>query len=271
MGQGPLDKLAAAWRWFACWGGYMLLTASPARLREQPPRRFRGAWAQLMLISLAWGAFLAWLWSTAGTVFGDHSGMHLMHAAAVMVATAGWLYRRSLLALARCLGGRNARTRSLTATLLLLVLVLTLLGLHQAYDPALQANVLPPALRWICPMVVQRVLILTPLWGGWAMLVTCLLGKAADGDLAVAAFARTCTAPAVAVAMVVPLAGTLLYLYFLNWWRVLVPGGAICAALVGGYVLCRTNGGLSRRVLLANNFLTQLAFMLFYLAARQRL
>jgi len=235
----PLGRL---WRWLSHLGGYVLLTASAERLGAEAPQRFRHAWAQLMVMSLLWGVFLAWLWGTAWTVFGDYFGLPLMHVAAVVSVTALWLFRRSLLALGRCLGGRDTRVQNLVGTVALLILALTLLGLQKSYDRDALAW-LPPMWQWACPMLVH-----------------------------VAAFAEGCSAPAAALSVVLPLAGTVLYLHFLrtyvNWWRLTVPAVTIAAAIVAGVLLSRRTGGLTRRALLAGNLLTQLAFILVYLANR---
>jgi hypothetical protein len=248
------------------------LTAPAERLAADAPRGFRHAWAQLMVVSLLWGVFLAWLWGTAWTVFGDYFGLPLMHVAAVVSVTALWLFRRSLLALGRCLGGRDPRVQNLVGTVALLVLALALLGLRKSYDRDALAW-LPPMWQWACPMLVQRVLILAPLWGAWAMLIACQFCKPAD-DAArgVIAFAEGCSAPAAALSVVLPLCGTVLYLHFLrnyvNWWRLIVPTVTVAVAIAAGVLLCRRTGGLTRRALLASNFLTQLAFILVYLANR---
>ena len=256
------------WRRFSGQPGYRLLTASSASVRDEPPGRFRRAWAQLMLISLLWGVFLAWLWGTALTVFDFFSGIPLIPAAAVVAATALWVFRRSLLAWSRCLGGADPRVQDLVATVTVVTLALVLLGLKRSSDTDV-VRWLPLAWRWVFPMVVQRVLILAPLWGAWGMLVTCQFCKPTDDTEApVAAFAKGCTPPAAAVAMVLPLAGTLMYLYFLGWWRLMVPGVTGLGAILGGVLLCRATGGLTRRALLANNLLTQLLFLLAYLATR---
>jgi len=247
---------------------YMLLTASPQRLADELPGRFTHVWAGLMLASLTWGVLLAWLWGTAWSVFRDYEGMPLMQVAVVVSATVLWLYRRSVLSLSQCLGGKDARTQNLITTLVLVVFALALLGLRTPRDAFHDIN-LPPAWQWTYPAVVQRVLILAPLWGAWAMLVTCQFCKPNDDtEPAVSAFARGCGPLVAAVCMAVPLAPTLLYFYFLNWWRVMLPAVTIFTAIAAGLIFCRRTGGLTRRALLAANFLTQLAFILSYLANR---
>lgn len=258
------------WRWFSSLAGYMLLTAPAERLGEKSPRRFRNVWAQLMLLGLLAGVLLSWLWGTAWTVFGDYFGLPLMQVAVVASVMALWLFRRGLLALARCLGGRDERVQNLVATVLIVVLALALLGLRKSYDRDVW---LPAVWRWVCPMVAQRVLALTPLWGAWGMLIACQFCKPADDvPPAVAAFAKGCTAPAVALSLVLPLAGTVSYLYLLtyyrNAWQLTVPAVTILGAIAGGVVLSRRTGGLTRRALLANNLLTQLVFIVAYLANR---
>ena len=47
-----------------------------------------------------------------------------------------------------------------------------------------------------------------------------------------------------------------------------IPAAAFVAAVAGGLVLCRRAGGVTRQALLANNLVTQIAFLLAYLANR---
>ena len=272
-----LKPVLAGPAWLLRRPGYLLLAADEAALARQDPARFERAWVSLIGISLVWGVFVAWWWATAGMVF----SRYLMHTALVVAVTTLWLFRESLLALCRCLGGDDGERRHLICTVLVVALALMLQGLRKPEDPTQPPlewlSAFPAALRvrleglWrgVFPEVVLRVLMLAPLWGAWAMLITCQFCKpSARTEPAVAALARGCGAAAGTLTMALPLGGTLLYLYFLDWWRLLVAGLTILTAILAGLLLCRRAGGLTRRALLAVNFLTQLAFLITYLASR---
>ena len=247
----------------------LLLTGGDDRLGAISPRRFGRAWATFMALSLGWGIVAAWLWHAAWAVFGDHSGVYLMHTAVILSVMALWLYRRGLLALGRAAGGNDAGAAGMAAAVILVVLALAMSGLRRAQDPDF-VGALPDAWRWICPTVAQRVLILAPIWGGWAMLVTCQFCKPVERtERQVKSFARGCDPLAAAVCMGVALAATLLYFHFLDWaWRLTIAGVTVFAAICGGVVLVRREGGLRRSALLAVNVLTQIAFVLAFLASR---
>jgi hypothetical protein len=83
-----------------------------------------------------------------------------------------------------------------------------------------------------------------------------------------AAFAAGCGPMTAALAMLIPLGGSLFYFSFLGWWQLVIPACTIPLAIAEGLGLCRLNKGLDRRVLLGANVATQLTFLLAYLAAR---
>lgn len=274
------DILLAGPRWIMRSGGYLLLAGRDEALAAAP--RMGRAWLSLIGVSLLWGVFMAWLWSTAWSVFGDYSGMHLMHTAVILSFSALWLYRRGVEAVSECLGSAG-RSQTLGTVVAVLVWALMLLGLRQSHDLDVVVwpggwlaglseawrHALAQLWRGLFPMVVQRVLILAPLWGAWGMLATCQFCRPTERTSApVAALARGVTAPVLALAMALPLGMTLLWLYFLDWWRLLVPGVTIVFAIAAGRVVCTREGGLTRRALLAVNVLTQLAFLAAYLANR---
>jgi uncharacterized membrane protein YozB (DUF420 family) len=62
------------------------------------------------------------------------------------------------------------------------------------------------------------------------------------------------------------LAWSILYFRFLPWAQVGISALAALAAVLGGLALCRRAGGLTHQVLLAANLLTQIVFLLVYLA-----
>lgn len=253
-----------AYRWLTRWPSCLLLAAPDDALSAEPPGRFRHAWAGLMVLGLAWGVGMAALWTWSGWLFGWYSGMPLMPAAAVLAAVTLWMYRRSLLALSRLLGGREAAP-AVVATLTA-VLALALLGLRgwneDGFPPAL-----PQLLQGLWPRASCRTLILMPLWGAWAMLITAQFRRPTDRtEPAVAAFARGCGPLSAAGSMGVLLAVTIRQFDYLPWWQLSIPGVTIAVAIAGGLGLCRRAGGLKRSALLAVNLLTQTAFLLAYLA-----
>jgi hypothetical protein len=280
MARSARDILLIVPRWIARSGGYLLLAGREDALAAAP--RMGRAWLSLMGVSLLWGVLAAWLWSSAWTVFGDYSGMHLMHTAVLLSVSALWLYRRGLVAVSECLGSAS-RSESLVTVVVVTVWTLMLVGLRRSHDLDVVVwpggwlaglsetwrHALAGLWRGLFPMVVQRVLILAPLWGAWGMLAACQFCHARERTSEpVAALARGVSAPALALAMTLPLGMTLLWLYFLGWWRLMVPGVTIVFAIAAGRVLCAREGGLTRRVLLAVNVLTQLVFLAAYLANR---
>lgn len=122
------------------------------------------------------------------------------------------------------------------------------------------------------PEAILRVLVLLPLWGVWALMAPLHFCRLADdADALLAGFASQ-PVLATAACMAVPLAGTL-------WWYSQVLGGwaslpALAGLLAGGplgSLLCRRGGGLNRRNLLAGSGLTQLLFLVAYVAAKELL
>jgi len=261
-------NLGTAFRWLASRPGYMLLAADDEKLAAAPPQRFARAWVELVLLSLGWGILSVGLWGVALKFVGDYySGIPFMPVAAVVAPMTLWLYRRSLLALAESLVGADPAGKAVGGAVIVVVIVLSLLGLekHGRDWPFY----LPPAWQWVCPMAPYRVLIVAPVWGAWAMLITCQFCRSRDHtEPAVAAFARGCGPVAAAACLAPLLAATLLYFHFLGVWRLIVPAAAVVAAVAGGLLLCRASGGLRRRALLAVNMLTQIVFFLAYLANR---
>lgn len=248
--------------WLANRGGYLLLTAEDEALDARPPSAFAWAWLDLMAVSLLWGLLLGWLWSTCWTFFGDYTGVYLAQVAVVGAVFALWVARRSLVAFCSYLsgdvGGRVAAIAGVTIALFMLLLCV------RPYDNReMNAPQLGPYWSWLYPLAVQRVLLLMPLWGAWAMIIlTQFCRPCQRSGPAVAAFARGCGALTAAGLMALPLGLSFLYLHYLGWWRPAIP---LAVAILGGLALCRLDGGLSRRALLASNFLTQLAFLLMYL------
>jgi len=255
-------------RWLRRRPAYMLLTADDDALAGESPKRFAFAWAGLMGLSLVWGIVIVCLWDWSGKLFSWYSGIPLMPAAVVVAPTALWMFRRSLTALSELLS-RSASGASLTEAVLLALFVLSLLGLRRWNED--YKMYLPEFLSWLHPGASYRVLILMPVWGAWSMLVTAQFCRPGERTgAAVAAFARGYGALTTALCMGVLLAVTINQLNFLPWWQLSVSGVTVAVAIAGGVVLCRRTGGLTRRALLAGNFLTQLAFLVAYLAVKWR-
>ena len=254
-------------RWLVQRPSYMLLTADDARLAAEAPQRFRRAWLGLMALSLLWGGAMWYLYGTAWTLFGEVTGLRLMSAGVVVVATVAWLYRRSVVDLGRMLtGGRDAQAAPAAAGVTVL-LALAMLGLESGQPD--YSDSLPWFLHWI-PRTMFRVLILGPLWGAWAMLIIPQFCRpTARTEPVVDAFIRGCGPMTAAACMLVPLAATL-YSYRMyrqdGWWYLSIPAAPVLAAIFGGWALCRAEAGPTRRALLAANMLTQIAFILAYLA-----
>lgn len=259
-----IDKLVHICRGLLSRPSYMLLAASDDELSRQPPQRFVHAWWGLLLLSLAWGVALACLWAGAWAVFAHSStSLHLIPALSFVLATTLWLYRPATLSLAEALAGRDARSLGVSVV----VVSLLLAGIGLPGGGVRSSLHLSVWWQWLQPYPEYRVLILAPVWGAWAMLVTCQFRKPCDQtEPAVVALARG-AGPIVATAsMGALMAASLCWLNFLPWTRVLIPAVAAVVATVGGPVLCIRAGGLKRSALLAGNLLTQFAFWMAYLA-----
>ena len=243
----------------------MLMTASDDALSREDPARFTHAWPELMLLALGWAICSIGVWSGAWTLFRDY-GMIIVPALATLCLLVLWPLRRSLVTLAELLGGNNATARAMTAALLVVVLALCLVRVNaEVVYFKLQ---LPGASFWLWPdWKHYRALLLMPLWGGWSMMVLGQFCKPGEQtEPAVAAFARGCGAAVAAVCMGLLLAGSIVYFSYLPWTQLSISGTAVLTAIVGGAVVAKACGGLKRKVLLTTNFLTQMAFLLSYLA-----
>lgn len=259
--------IVSTYRWLVARPSYMFMTADDARLAARAPQLFRRAWLGLMALSLLWGAAMAYLYGAAWAVFGEVTGLRLMSAGAVVAVTVGWLYRRAVADLGLTIaGGDNVRAAPVAGAITVL-LALALLGLESGRPD--YSDSLPWFLHWI-PRTMFRTLILGPLWGAWAMLIIpqfCRPTKRTEP--AIRAMVRGCGPMTAAACMVVPLAATL-YSYRMfcedGWWYLSIPAAPVLAAIFGGWALCRTDAGPTRRALLSANMLTQIAFILAYLA-----
>ncbi|MGC9455487.1 MAG: hypothetical protein ACP5HU_11590 [Phycisphaerae bacterium] len=248
--------------------GYMLLAADDHRLSAEPAQRFRWAWVELMLLSAAWGVASALLWELCANTFGWYStDFPLIPAAAVLTVTVLSLYRRAITATAELLGGKQQAGTSAAAAIIVVVMALILLGLR-SWQPDWPVH-MHPWLQWLRPRTMYRPLVLAPVWGAWAMLITPQFRRPDAGtEPQVAQFARGCGPFAAAVCMAAPLTGSIVYFNHMPWTQLGISATAVLTAVAGGQILCALGGGLRRRNLLAANLLTQMAFLLAYLANR---
>ena len=258
--------LRSTYLWLVNRPSYMLLTAGAERLAAQPPHRFARAWVGLMLLSLGCALALVAAASWSWLLFQDF-GRLIMPSLAATAVFVLWPFRRGMVALAETIAGDDSTARALTASVLVLALMMCLLRIspvnHHEYS-------LRGWLIWLRPEnEFFRLLLLMPLWGGWEMLIAVQLGKIGDvTEPAVAAFARGCGPVPMVLSLAAVLAITIQYFNFLPWAQVSISAAAIVAAAVGGAALCRRSGGLTRRALLAGNVLTQFVFLLAYLVVR---
>jgi hypothetical protein len=261
--------VSSAQAWLAHRPAYMLLTAGDAPLSAEPPRRFHRAWMELMGISLLWGVILVNLWGVAWSVFRDYEPL-VMPAMATSGLFCLWPFRRGIAALADFLAPQEATTRSVAASAIVLVVALSFLGLKPDWH-RWEFTRLPWWIAWLQPDAkLYRVLLLMPLWGAWSMLITVKFCRPDERtEPQVSAFARGCGAPAAAGCMAVLLGASIAYFHHLGVGsQVAIFAVTVLAAIGGGAGLSRAAGGPCRQVLLAANVLTQIAFILAYLAGR---
>jgi hypothetical protein len=263
-----ITRLIAAGHRLAGRPSLMLLTASDEQLNGQPPQRFVNAWPGLMALSLGLGVLLAVLWGLAWQLFKEPANILFTPVAVTVAVFVLWPFRRGMAALAEIIAGPQLTNRAVASALLVAVLTLCLLGLGGGRYHS--EKVLPDFLAWARPSAeLYRVLILMPLWGGWAMLITgqfCRANQATEP--AVVAFTQGCGPLAATACMLPPALLTWAYFHFLGGWEISMSAVTIFAAIGGGVVLSRRAGGLRHSALLAANVLTQLVFVLTYLANR---
>ena len=265
---GLVGAIRSVWRWLTARPSYQFVTLSEQKLRYLPARRFSRAWFGLMAGSLGWGIASAWLWAGVWKLFNDPRDLMIMPAL-MMAGAILWLFRRGAVALIEIAFGREGTGRGLGGAALVVLLVMVLLRLQAYWYTGHLEYSLPDCIAWVRPGgKVYRVLVLMPLWGAWSMMAVCQFYKPTRRtERSVAAFARGCGPVATAVCMAVPLAMTIGYVGHLGLRAQLtIPAVTIGTAIVGGLVLCRATGALSRRGLLAGNILTQIVFVLVFLA-----
>lgn len=261
--------LADVLGWLVRRPGYMLLTAGDERIAAESPSRFAHAWAELLALSIGWGLASVGVWVAVWNLFGEPSGF-VMHALAVTAMLLLWPFRRAVTGAVELLFGADPAPRAIAAAVWVLALTTGLLALQRVYRHEVPLH---EWIAWIRPWEkLYRVLILTPLWGAWAMLITPQFRRpTSTTDPAIAAFARGCGPLAATAVMGGLLALTIKYFGFLPWEQLSISGVTILTAIVAGAVFCRLDRGLTRRALLAANAVTQLTFLMAYLAAQHLL
>ncbi len=260
------DTMKAIFHWLTHRPGYMLLTAGDEELSAERPERFARAWMELLILSLGWGMAMWGIWAGLWPIFGPK----ILPAILVGAFWLLWPGRRVAASTAEFLGGRNVTNRAIAASIWAILLVVCLAMLEQTWR---RDSPLPGFLAWFRPSdKIYRPLILMPLWGCWAMLITPQFCKPRHGcSPAVAAFARGCGALSAAAVMGLLLAVTIIYFNYLPWEQLGISGVAIATAVIAGIVCCRLRGGLCRSALLGANAATQMAFLLACVAAQHLL
>jgi len=245
------------------------LTASEAhvdRACAKPPRRPAAA---LMALAFGFGLLQVGLWDMTFHLTWPGRLDWQVPSAVCAAAMVLLLHRQAALALIDTAAARGPRAIRWFALAGLTVAVgLLLYHALRRSDPDWPTH-LPAGWTWLWPRALHRALLLAPVWGAWAMLILGRFHRAGDRtDRPTRRLAENVSPVAAAVGLAVPLAGSLIYLNFAYPWHVVPPIGAVVAALGGGTALVRLRGGLGRPVLLATNFLTQLAFLVSYLIVR---
>jgi hypothetical protein len=266
MNERDDNSGAGVWAWLARRPGQMLLSGDEEALSGEPAERFARAWVGLLAASLLWGLAMLAVWGAAWRVFQDYSVLILPPAAVGALFCLG-PFRRGTVALADELGGRDATARAVAAAVVVLVLGLCLVRLYSPYErlDAWWIKRLLPGEKF------YRVLVLMPLWGAWAMTIAVKFCRPTERTAPqVRAFERGCPAPAAAGWMAALLAVSLICFHHLGPGSQLgIPVVTIFGAILSGLVLCRRHGGPDRSALLAANVLTQIVFVLAYLAGRE--
>jgi len=248
---------------------YMLLTADDERLEVEEPQRFARSWIGLIALSVLWGIVLVNLWGVAWGIFRDYEPL-VMPAMATAGVFCLWPYRRGIAALAEFLSPRDATARAVAASGLVLIVAFCLLGLKPDWH-RWEFTRLPWYVGWLQPDAkLYRVLLLMPVWGGWAMLIAVKFTRPSEAtEPQVAAFAAGCGAASAAACMAALLLASILYFHHLGLGsQVVILAGTVAVAIASGVGLCRAAGAPCRRALLGANVLTQIAFILTYLAGR---
>lgn len=251
----------------------LFLTASERRLQGSDPQRFAHLAAPMMLLSIVFGVILAGLWDlTSHVTWVVWSGMLNYWVVSSLVcglAIVFGFYRRSASALIESAAGRSRLGQWIGLVLLSAAVAVILHYAFRQSNPDWPTQ-LPRQWGWLWPRPLCRVLLLSPVWGAWSMIVLVQFRQPDERtDPPASRFAKTVSPLSSAICLAVPLAGSLIFLNFLYPWRHFIPpASAVATALVAGTLIVRRRGRLSRKTLLATNFMTQLGFLTAYLAVR---
>ncbi len=254
--------VSSTWRRLTGFSAWRLLMGDDGSLQDQPAAAFTLSWPWVVAMSVAAGLALSGLWSLAQLAFGDAAHLPALVAAGAFVAI---LYRRALISVAKVVSPDDGSSQQLILSLLVVAVVMCFWALE-----GLNARQEDP--MWLRPFQwYNRVLMIAPLWGAWAMILAPKLSRpSAQCEPAAAAFAKGCGPLVASLLVALPLAWSLMYLRFLEIWQLLCVGVTMAAAPALALAL-GWRCGYTRRTLLAVNVLTQLAFVLAYLASRQML
>jgi hypothetical protein len=227
----------------------------------------------LMLISVAGGAVLNFLYGQILHVTWDYYRILNWIIPSILIALLFALvyYRAALVALLEMI----PRVRRLPPWGRRLCLVVLAGGICLAFNYGMgwqrDRPTLPgEAWQWLWPEPLFRILVLSPMWGAWAMLALPQFHHPTDRtDPAARLLAAGVNPISAALLLIAPLGGTLVYLRYLAPWHLLPPAVALAAALGVGSGLVHANG-MNRRTLLAANATTQLLFLLAYVLVQHQ-
>ena len=227
-----------------------------------------------MLLSVAFGLILVGSWSTAYHVTWvlwrdllDYWTVFSSAVCGLMVVFV--LYRQSAAALIEPVTGKSRPGRWIGLALLAVGVAAILNYSFRQSNPDWSTQ-LSPQWSWLWPRPICRVLLLTPIWGAWGMVVLGQFHRPGERtDPSAKCFVETVSPIASAACLAIPLAGSLLLLNFMSPWRHFIPpAAAVAAALGAGTLIVRRRGQISRKILLATNLVTQLGFLVAYLIVR---
>lgn len=252
-------------RWILSRPSYVLLSGEAAGVPLATPSAYARAWAGLMLLSLGWGGVWVGLWGGAWRLVARSDVLFAPVAVVLGVMLLG-PYRRAVTALVGLIVGNEPTERMTGTAALVAVVALALLALRA--DPYHHELSLPTPLAWLRPTFeAQRVLLLMPVWGAWAMLISVQFARPSPAaGAAVTAFARGCGPVAAVLALTVPGGLTWLYFHFLGGWELALIGAVVIAAVAAGPLAARRTGGLTHDALRGANVAVQVVFILAYLA-----
>jgi hypothetical protein len=153
----------------------LFLTASEQRVQRFDPKRFSQPACAMMLLSVAFGLILVGSWSTAYHVMWvlrrDLLDYWAIFSSAVCGSMAVFiLYRQSAAALIEPVTGRSRPGRWIGLAMLAIGVSVIINYSFRQWNPDCPTQ-LPLQWRWLWPIPICRVLLLTPVWGAWSMVV----------------------------------------------------------------------------------------------------